>query len=99
MVVKEKLFNALMLFVGYIVEGGVTRHPFGGEKVADSLKQSLTRLHYHFFSEVERLIIRLVMEKVSVSRIGFSVSFLHMSWIKFVMGLLHKRACTFRHKS
>ncbi|XP_064607128.1 uncharacterized protein LOC135471735 isoform X1 [Liolophura sinensis] len=48
---------------GYIVEGGVTRHPFGGEKVADSLKQSLTRLHYHFFSEVERLIIRHVMEK------------------------------------
>jgi len=53
--------------VGYIVEGGVTRQPYGGHRIADALNSCLTQCKYAFFSEVEFYLVRLAMEKVGRS--------------------------------
>ena len=54
------------MFTGYIVEGGVTRQTYGGNKVADTLNTTLTERKYRFFTDVESFIVRLAMEKVCV---------------------------------
>ena len=48
------------------MEGGVARQPYGGHKVATVLNSMLTENEnkYHFFTDVEFLLVRHVMEKV-----------------------------------
>ena len=53
------------LLSGYVVEGGVERQPYGGQKITDSLNASLTEQRYRFFTDVEFQIVRLTMEKVA----------------------------------
>ena len=54
----------ICLLAGYVAEGGVTRQPYGGHRVADALKGALTERKYHFFTEAEYPLVRLIMEKV-----------------------------------
>ena len=56
----------LLLFLGYVAEGGVTRQPYGGHRVAEALKGALTERKYHFFTEAEYPLVRLIMEKVLI---------------------------------
>ena len=51
---------------GYIVEGGVTRQPYGGHRISEALNTCLVQCNYAFFSDVEFYIVRLAMEKVRI---------------------------------
>ena len=65
-------------FLGYVAEGGVTRQPYGGHRVAEALKGALTERKYHFFTEAEYSLVRLIMEKVrkiSEMKIPFILDF------------------------
>lgn len=53
----------LPIFDGVLIEGGVSRQSYGGQKVADSLNSSLVELKYNFFSPVDKLLVRYVMEQ------------------------------------
>lgn len=55
------------LLTGYIVEGGVTRQPYGGHRITEYLNSSFTESKYRFFTDVEFQIVRLAMEKVNFS--------------------------------
>ncbi len=55
----------IYLISGYIVEGGVTRQPYGGHRITEALNSSFTESKYRFFTDVEFQIVRLAMEKVS----------------------------------
>ncbi|KAI0240357.1 hypothetical protein LSAT2_008944 [Lamellibrachia satsuma] len=49
---------------GYIVEGGVTRQPYGGHRVCEALNSCLTQSKYTFFSDLEFYFVRLAMEQL-----------------------------------
>ena len=49
---------------GYIIDGGVTRQPYGGHRIADCLNATLAESKYHFFTHVDFTIVRRVMEEV-----------------------------------
>ncbi|XP_021342763.1 uncharacterized protein LOC110443095 isoform X2 [Mizuhopecten yessoensis] len=48
---------------GYVIEGGVSRQSYGGQKVEDCLNNSLTENKYVFVTPVEQLIVRHIMEQ------------------------------------
>ncbi|XP_060062979.1 uncharacterized protein LOC132543488 [Ylistrum balloti] len=48
---------------GYVIEGGVSRQSYGGQKVEDCLNSSLTENKYVFGTPVEELILRHIMEQ------------------------------------
>ncbi|XP_069142440.1 uncharacterized protein [Argopecten irradians] len=48
---------------GYVIEGGVSRQSYGGQKVEDCLHSSLTENKYVFGTPVEQLILRHIMEQ------------------------------------
>jgi actin beta/gamma 1 len=52
-----------LIFLGYVVESGVTRLPYGGKALTDHLMRLLTESGYRFFSEVESYITRYVKEQ------------------------------------
>ena len=52
------------LQLGYIVEGGVTRQTYGGDKIAEVMNTTLTERKYRFFTDVDSMIVRLAVEKV-----------------------------------
>ena len=41
----------------------MSRQAYGGQKVCDSLNSSLTELKYNFFTPVDKLLVRYVMEQ------------------------------------
>ncbi|XP_037070966.1 actin-like isoform X2 [Pollicipes pollicipes] len=49
---------------GYIVEGGVSRVPYGGVRIQDHLRHFLLQKHYSLVTEVESLVVRLAMERL-----------------------------------
>ncbi|XP_013396408.1 uncharacterized protein LOC106163389 isoform X3 [Lingula anatina] len=49
---------------GYIVDAGLTRQAYGGQRVADDLNHKLTENRYHFSTEVEKWIVRYVLEQI-----------------------------------
>ncbi|XP_043226846.1 uncharacterized protein LOC122383995 isoform X4 [Amphibalanus amphitrite] len=49
---------------GYIVEGGVSRVPYGGARIQDHLRHFLLQKHYSLVTEVESLLLRYVMERL-----------------------------------
>ncbi|KAL5013271.1 hypothetical protein ScPMuIL_007541, partial [Solemya velum] len=53
----------LPIYDGMLIEGGVSRQAYGGQKVLDSLNISLMENKYKFSSPVEKLIVRYIMEK------------------------------------
>ena len=55
----------LPIYEGFIIEGGVSRQSYGGQKVTDSLNSSLTANKYVYVTPVEQLIVRYIMEQVS----------------------------------
>ncbi|XP_071960359.1 uncharacterized protein [Antedon mediterranea] len=48
---------------GYIVEGGVSRLPFGGRQITEHLTRLLTEQGHRYFSDVESYISRFIKEK------------------------------------
>ncbi|XP_033746784.1 uncharacterized protein LOC117331917 isoform X2 [Pecten maximus] len=48
---------------GYVIEGGVSRQSYGGQKIEDCLNSSLTENKYVFGTPVEQLILRHIMEQ------------------------------------
>ena len=68
--------NSSNLFLlGYIVESGVTRQPYGGHRITEALNASFTESKYRFFTDVEFPIVRLAMEKVKTSvKNGMSIN-------------------------
>lgn len=58
----------VFLFQGYIVEQGVSRQPYGGQRIREALNNMLTEKRYRFFTDVEFQIVRLVFEKVRLHR-------------------------------
>ncbi|XP_033106737.1 uncharacterized protein LOC117108722 [Anneissia japonica] len=48
---------------GYIVEGGVSRLPFGGRQITEHLTRLLTEQGHRYFSDVESYISRYIKEK------------------------------------
>ena len=50
--------------LGYIVEQGVSRQPYGGHAITQALNKTFTEKRYRFFTDVEIQIVRLAMEKV-----------------------------------
>ncbi|XP_022244923.1 uncharacterized protein LOC106462082 isoform X2 [Limulus polyphemus] len=48
---------------GYIVESGVTRLPYGGQRMLHHLRHALTQKHVSLISDIEAYIIRYVQEK------------------------------------
>ncbi|CAH1784937.1 unnamed protein product, partial [Owenia fusiformis] len=56
-------FDIVPIIDGYIIEKGVSRKPYGGARIAEALNSSLTENKYRFFTEVEKLIVRHVMER------------------------------------
>lgn len=55
----------LFLFVGVLIEGGVSRQAYGGTKIQDSLYISLLENRYKFNTPVEKLLVRYICEQVS----------------------------------
>ncbi|KAK3102537.1 hypothetical protein FSP39_012051 [Pinctada imbricata] len=51
----------LPIYDGYVIEGGVSRQSYGGQKVAESLKHSLEK--YKFSTPIQQLLVRYVMEQ------------------------------------
>ena len=49
---------------GYVIEAGVTRLPFGGSAITESLSKLITARGIRYFSEIESYIIRLVKESL-----------------------------------
>jgi hypothetical protein len=49
---------------GFVIEGGVSRCPYGSQKVVDWLKKALLETNFKFASEVELLLVRYIMEQV-----------------------------------
>ncbi|PVD24873.1 hypothetical protein C0Q70_15362 [Pomacea canaliculata] len=54
----------LPIYDGFIIESGVSRCPYGSQKVVDSLKKSLLENNYKFSSDAELLLVRYLMEQV-----------------------------------
>ena len=46
-----------------MIEGGVSRCPYGSQKVVDSLKKALLETNFKFASEVELLVVKYIMEQ------------------------------------
>ena len=42
----------------------MTKQLYGGHRVGDALNNALMERKYHFFTDAEYLLVRLVMEKV-----------------------------------
>ncbi|XP_055958179.1 uncharacterized protein LOC126827515 [Patella vulgata] len=53
----------LPIFDGFVIEGGVSRLPYGSQKILDSLIISLLENNYSFSSSVEQLIVKYIMEQ------------------------------------
>ncbi|XP_071158612.1 uncharacterized protein [Mytilus edulis] len=53
----------LPIFDGVLIEGGVSRQSYGGQKIADSLNSSLVEHKYNFVTPVDKLLVRYVMEQ------------------------------------
>ncbi len=49
---------------GYVIEAGVTRLPFGGSAITESLSKLITARGIRYFSETESYIIRLIKESL-----------------------------------
>lgn len=49
---------------GYIVEGGVTRLPYGGQRIVHHLKHALAQKHVSLVSDVESYLARHVLEQL-----------------------------------
>ena len=49
---------------GYVIEAGVTRLPFGGNAITESLSKLITAKGIRYFSEMEMYIIRLIKENL-----------------------------------
>lgn len=49
---------------------GLSRQPYGGARICDALNGMLTEKRYHFFTDVERLIVRLALEKVKLETLS-----------------------------
>lgn len=59
---------------GYVIEGGVTRLPFGGNAITESLSKLITARGIRYFSEIESYIIRLVKESLCFVAEDYSVT-------------------------
>uniref|UniRef100_A0A2C9L8C5 Actin-related protein 8 n=1 Tax=Biomphalaria glabrata TaxID=6526 RepID=A0A2C9L8C5_BIOGL len=55
--------EVLPIFEGFVIEGGVARCPFGGQKVQESLTISLLENNYKFSSITEQWLVRYIMEQ------------------------------------
>ncbi|XP_059138717.1 actin-like [Physella acuta] len=53
----------LPIFDGFVIEGGVSRCPFGAQKVLESLTTSLLGNNYKFMSSTEQWLVRYIMEQ------------------------------------
>lgn len=58
--------NISVFCLGFVIEGGVARCPYGAQKVQESLTVSLLSDNYKFHSTTEQLLVRYAMEKVII---------------------------------
>ncbi|ESO89889.1 hypothetical protein LOTGIDRAFT_164583 [Lottia gigantea] len=53
----------LPIYDGFVISGGVSRLPYGSDKIQNSLTQSLLENNYSFQSTIEQLIVKYIMEQ------------------------------------
>lgn len=55
--------DILPIIDGYIVESGVTRLPYGGQRIIHHLRHNLAQKHISLVSDVESFIVRYILEQ------------------------------------
>ncbi|KAH9496313.1 actin [Bulinus truncatus] len=71
--------EVLPIFEGFVIEGGVARCPFGGQKVQESLTISLLENNYKFSSGTEQWLVRYIMEQSCYVAIDYNQE---LDWCK-----------------